>query len=447
MSEKIQEKNFTSGPILLPLIKFAFPVLLALILQAMYGAVDLLVVGKFGSSADVSAVSTGSQMMMTVTGTIASFSMGITILLGQQIGRGRGKEAGKIIGVGIMLFFLLSVFITFFLVFGADMLSSVMHAPVEAFDKTSTYIRISGIGSVIIIFYNLIGSVFRGIGDSKTPLITVAIACIFNIIGDLILCAVFDMGTAGAAIATVAAQGVSVFASLILIKRKELSFDFSRKDIQVDKNIIKQIVSFGAPVALQDLLVGVSFLVIAAIVNSLGLIPSAGVGIAEKVCMFIMLIPSSFMQSLSAFIAQNYGAGKYDRLYKTLKIAILLSFATGIVMWYLSFFHGDILAGLFSKDTKVVNAGNEYLKAYAIDCLFTAFLFCFIGFYNGIGKTNFVMIQGLCGAFLVRVPVSFAFSKSIPISLFKIGLATPFSTVVQILLCLLYLSYVRRRIK
>ncbi len=444
MAKENVENNFTSGPILGPLLKFAVPVLLALILQAMYGAVDLLVVGKFGTAADVSAVSTGSQLMMTVTGMIASFSMGTTILLGQQIGQGKSKEGGKTVGASITLFFIVGCVVTVLLVLGAEGLSTIMHAPVEAFDKTTNYVRICGVGALIIIFYNLIGSIFRGLGDSKTPLITVGIACVVNIVGDLLLCAVFDMGTEGVAIATVVAQLVSVLVSLLLIKKKELPFEFGKKDIRFDRSVIGRITVFGAPVALQEFLVGASFLVIAAIVNGLGLIPSAGVGVAEKVCAFIMLVPSSFMQSLAAIVAQNYGAGNMDRAYKTLRIAITLSIIAGVVMAYVTFFHGDILAGIFSKDAEVIAAGAEYLKAYALDCLLTAFLFCFVGFYNGIGRTNFVMVQGLCGAFLIRVPASFFFSKMEPVSLFRIGLATPCSTIVQIVLCVGFLLYVRK---
>ncbi len=445
MSIKIKENNFTEGPILVPLLKFAFPVLLALILQAMYGAVDLLVVGKFGTSADVSAVSTGSQLMTTVTGVIASFSMGTTILLGQQIGQGYGKQGGKIVGVSIALFFVGGCVITAFLTLGSSILADVMHAPEEAFGKTVNYIAICGVGAIIIIFYNLIGAIFRGIGDSKTPLITVAIACVVNIIGDLVLVAGFGMGTEGAAIATVAAQAVSVVISLLMIRKKELSFTFERKDICFDAAIVKKIVLIGAPVSLQELLVGISFLVIAAIVNTLGVIPSAGVGVAEKVCIFIMLVPSAFMQSLAAFVSQNYGAGKYERTYQTLRIAIGLSLAAGVIMFFISFFYGDVLSGIFSKDQEVIAAAAEYLKAYAIDCLFTAFLFCFVGFYNGIGKTGFVMIEGICGAFLIRVPLSFLFGSMAPVSLFRIGFAIPCSTVVQITLCIGYLLYIRKK--
>ncbi len=447
MANESKLQNFTSGSILVPLIRFALPVLFALILQAMYGAIDLLVVGKFGTAADVSAVSTGSQLMTTITGMIASFSMGTTILIGQQIGQGKEKEAGKTVGSSIFLFFMVGCITTVLLFLGNRRLAAIMHAPTEAFSKTANYILICGVASLIIIFYNLIGAIFRGLGDSKTPLMTVGIACIVNIAGDLFMCGVIGMGTEGVAIATVFAQTVSVLISFLLIRQKRLPFSFSKADIRFDARLIQRLLFFGAPVAIQDLLVGISFLVIAAIVNNLGLIPSAGVGVAEKVCAFIMLVPSSFMQSLAAIVAQNYGAGKMDRAYKTLRIAILLSICAGVTMSYITYFHGDLLAGIFSKDAPVIAAAAEYLKAYAIDCLLTAFLFCFVGFYNGIGRTRFVMLQGICGAFLIRVPLSFLFSKMQPISLFRIGLATPSSTIVQIFLCFAVLFSIKRKKK
>lgn len=442
-----QSTDFTRGRILGPLLRFAFPVLLALFLQSLYGAVDLLIVGKFAASADVSAVSTGSQIMMTLTNLVCSFAMGTTVFLGQKIGEGQSRKGGEIIGASIFLFLLVAAFLTALIPIFAVRLAQIMHAPEEAFDLTVSYIRICGIGTVVIVGYNLIGSIFRGIGDSKTPMITVLIACICNIVGDLVLVAGFRLGTTGAAVATVLAETISVVISIVLIHKKGLPFPFYFKQIHPNGAIMKRIVLIGAPIALQDLLVGISFLVILAIVNSLGLTASAGVGVAEKVCGFIMLVPSAFMQAMSAFVAQNIGAGHYDRAKKALLYVIGVSAAISAAMFYLSFFHGDVLAGIFSKDSTVIAAAAEYLKAYAIDCLLTCFLFCFIGFFNGVGMTGFVMAQGVIGAFCVRVPVSFFMSRQNPVSLFHIGLATPCSTVVQILLCLLCMCYINKKRK
>lgn len=437
-----RNNDFTTGKILGPLIRFMVPVFLAMLLQAMYGAVDLLIVGQFAQSADVSAVSTGSQMMMTVTNLVTSFAMGTTILLGQRIGEGRGSEGGKVVGSSICLFGAIAIGFTFLIPLLCRPLSAVMNAPDEAFDATASYIRICGLGSLFIITYNLIGSIFRGIGDSRTPLMTVMISCVCNIAGDLLLVVVFHMGTAGAAVATVFAQAISVVISLLVLRRRELPFQFNRQDIRFNGAIVRRVTALGLPIALQDLLVGISFLVLLAIVNSLGLIPSAGVGVAERVCGFIMLIPAAFMQAMSAFVAQNIGAGKYRRARKALAYAIAVSTVLAVVMFAVTFWRGDLMAGIFSNDPEVVRAGADYLKAYAIDCLLTCFLFCFIGFFNGIGMTRFVMLQGIIGAFLVRIPVAFLMSREVPVSMFHIGLATPCSTVIQVLMCLICFSSV-----
>lgn len=440
-----KNNNFTEGKIVKPLLLFALPVLFALFLQAMYGAVDLLVVGKFATSADVSAVSTGSQIMTTLTNLVSSFAMGTTVYLGQQIGCGRKKDGGRTVGNAIVMFGVIAVILTFLLVIFAPQISSIMNAPVEAFDKTVAYVRICGGGMVMIVAYNLIGCIFRGIGDSRTPLLTVAIACVCNIAGDLLLCAVFDMGTQGAALATVLAQVISVIASFLFIRKKELPFVLKKESLHIHKETLGKITALGAPIALQDMLVSVSFLIILAIVNSMGVIASAGVGVAEKVCAFIMLISSAFMQSISAFVAQNYGAGRMDRAKKALHYGALVSFAIGIGMFFVTFFHGDLLAGIFSPETDVMAAAADYLKAYAIDCLFTAVFFCYTGFYNGIGRTKFVMIQGIIGALGVRVPVSYFMSLRPGVTLFEIGLATPLSSIVQLLLCLGFMLVLKKR--
>lgn len=440
-----QENTFTQGNILKQLILFALPVLFALFLQAMYGAIDLVIVGKVASSVDVSAVSTGSQIMMTLTNLISSFAMGTTILLGQQIGSGKRREGGKTVGTAIVMFVVIAVIMTALLVLFAPEISSIMNAPKKAFDKTVSYVRICGGGMLVIVAYNLVGCIFRGLGDSKTPLLTVAIACVCNIVGDLVLCAVFRMGTEGAAIATVFAQVVSVVVSFVFISRKELPFELKKTDIKLHKWTFYKVTGLGAPIALQDLLVSISFLIILAIVNSMGIIPSAGVGVAEKVCAFIMLISSAFMQSISAFVAQNYGAGHMERAKKALHYGVAVSFLIGVGMFFLTFLKGDLLAGMFSPDKAVVAAAADYLKAYAIDCMFTAVFFCYIGFYNGIGMTKFVMIQGMIGAFAVRVPVSYVMSLQPEPSLFHIGLATPASSMVQLILCLGCMVYLKRK--
>ena len=442
-----RSNDFTQGDIFLPLLRFSLPILAALILQTAYGAVDLWMVGRFATAADVSAVSTGSQLMHTITCVVTGLTMGTTVMLGQTLGQGKGEEAGSIIGSSIALFSLIAALLTAFTILGAGWLARITQVPEEAIPPSLSYIRMCGAGLCFITAYNVFGSIFRGMGDSKTPLMTVAIACAVNVAGDYLLVAVLGLGALGAAIATVCAQGVSVAVSLLVVSRRGLGFPFSPRDIRFHRVKVGRILRLGTPVALQDGLVSISFLVILSIVNSLGLVASAGVGVAEKLCGFIMLVPSAFSQSVTTFVAQNVGAGRLDRARKCLGQGILASLCFGVVIGYLSFFHGSVLAGLFNGDPAIVSAAADYLRAYAIDVLMTSFLFPFIGYFHGRGSTGFVMVQGRVGAFCIRIPVSFFMSRLLPVSLFRVGLATPCSSLAQILLCGGYFLWLRSKDK
>lgn len=431
--------DFTKGKIMKSLIFFfAGPVLFAMFLQALYSAADLLIVGKFATKADVSGVAIGSQLMTTLTNMIVSFATGATIYLGQKIGEKKAHEGGIIIGNAILFFGLIGLIMSLSLPLLSGPLAHLLKAPAQSFTQTKHYIMICGGGAMMIVAYNVLGAIFRGIGDSTTPLITVAIAALINVFGDLLLVNGFHMGAAGAAIATVSSQTISVIISLLMIRGRTLPFTMSKQDIRFKRTVTKQIIIFGLPIALQDFLVSLSFLVLLAIVNTLGVTASAGVGVAEKVCAFLMLVPSAFMQSMSSFVAQNKGAGKVDRAIKGVKIAIGFSSLIGLVMFVFAFFHGDMLGSIFSSDQSVIAACAQYLKAYGIDCLLTCFLFCLVGFFNGMGHTTFGMIQGLMSAFLIRIPVAYIMSMMTG-KLFFIGLAIPASTIVQIIICLLYL--------
>ncbi len=404
----------------------------------------MMIVGRFSHAAQVSAVSTGSWIMQTITTAIVGLAMGTTILLGRKIGEGQPEEAGRVVGASIWLFAVIGAAVTVVMQLAAVPCTALMQAPREAFDSTALYVKICSAGSVFIVAYNVLGSIFRGLGDSRLPLVSVAIACLVNIAGDLLLVGVFGMAAPGAAIATVFAQAVSVVLSLVIIRRQKLPFALEKKNLCFHRELTGHIVKLGFPIAFQDVLVSISFLAISAIVNTLGVIPSAGVGVAEKLCGFVLLVPSAYGQAMSAFTAQNIGAGKPRRAKKALACGILTSLGVGVFLAFFTFFHGDILAGIFSGDREVVEAAADYLKAYGIDCLLVSFMFCMTGFFNGCGKTAFVMFQGIAGAFGVRIPVSYLMSRAVPVSLFGIGLATPCSTLLQILLCGIYMKAVSR---
>ncbi len=445
-----QTKNdFLTGSILPALLKFSVPVLLALMLQALYGAVDLWAVGKFGATADVSAVATGSQAMQIITGLVTGLSMGSTVLLGIYVGRKDHDGAAKAIGSSLWVFGILGAALTVITVLSAPWIARVTNAPAEAFSQTVAYIRICGAGSLFIVAYNLISAIFRGLGDAKSPLCFVMIACVTNIIGDILLTKFLPLGAAGAAIATVAAQAVSVVLSLMLIRKKGLPFAVEKTHLQPDKETSGIILKLGTPIALQSMCNEISYLVLLSFVNALGEAASAGVGIAEKLVMFILLIPNSYMQSISAFAAQNDGAGQRQRAQKGLWLGMATAAVFGGILAYCSFFHGAALSALFMKggEIAVLNASAEFLKATSIECFILSVAYCFTGYFNGVERTTFVMVQGLLSIFLVKLPYAWFASTRPEPSLFQIGMSTAWAAVFTLLLCVWYYIYCGRNDK
>ena len=437
------QKTLTRGKVTPTLLRFALPIFAALFLQTLYGGVDLLVVGQFASTADVSGVSTGSILVHALTMGLSGLSMGVTILVGQKTGDRKTEEAEKAILAGVLLFSIIGLLLSGGMVLFTVPLARLLQAPAEAMEQTCDYIRISGCGMLFVVLYNFLGAMYRGLGDSRTPFMAVLIACIFNVFGDLLLIQGFQLGAKGAAMATAAAQGVSVFFSLFMLFKRKLSFN--RRALAFHGGYMLTELKLGIPIALQDLLVGVSFVVIQTVVNARNVVDSAGVGIGEKVCGFIMLFSSAFSQAIAAFVAQNIGAGKVKRAVTALTRGMMMAFGISSVIGVFTFLHGDLLAGIFTPDPAVMRAAHEYLKAYAIDTFLTSIMFCFVGFYNGCGKTFFVMVQGLVGAALIRIPLVFLISSFTNATLFQIGLATPTATFVQIGLCAGYAVHLKRK--
>lgn len=427
------ENKFTEGKILPEMLKFSIPILGALLLQAMYGAADLMIVGQFGDVTGVSAVGTGSAIMLLVTVIITGLTMGTTVVLGQYLGEGRPEEAGETVGTSILLFTVAAVLLTVFMFAFVNPLAKLLQAPEEAFDKTVQYVLICSAGIIFITAYNVISGIFRGLGNSKLPMVFVAIACVVNIIGDLLLVGVCRLDAAGAAIATITAQAVSVIISLFIMKRTKLPFIFSRQIIRFRPEKIRRILTIGTPIALQDSLVNLSFLLINSIINGIGLNESAGYGIAERVTAFIFLVPSAVMQGVSVFVAQNVGAGKKERAKQVMYTGMKAGCLAGIVLFCAGFFFGDVLSAFFSKDAAVIEQSAAYLRGFSADCLLTCILFSFTGYFNGNGKTVYVMIQGITSSFLVRFPVSWLMSLTEGTNLTRIGLAAPLATVYGII--------------
>lgn len=441
-----EKSDFTQGRILKKLALFMLPILGALVLQATYGAVDLLVVGRFGSTSGLSAVSTGSQVLNLVTFVVTQLAMGVTVLIARYLGEKQPKYIGPVIGGAAIVFTIISVVLFAVMVGLARPISVLMQAPTEAVDLTTSYVRICGGGIFFIVAYNMLAAIFRGLGDSKSPLLFVLVACIFNIVGDLVLVAGFHLDAAGAAIATVFAQAVSVVCAIVILLKKDLPFKIQKSDLCLNSQCGK-FLSIGLPLALQEFLTQLSFLALCAFVNRLGLSASSGYGVACKIVNFAMLVPSSLMQSMASFVSQNIGAGNRQRAKKSMFTGIGIGLVIGSFVFALVMLKGDLLSSAFTTDAEVIANAYAYLKGFAPETLVTAVLFSMVGYFNGNNKTVWVMIQGLVQTLLVRLPMAYFMSIQPNASLTNIGLAAPTSTAVGIVLNVCFFLYLERKSK
>ena len=438
------KSDFTQGSILKKLVAFMLPVLGALVLQAAYGAVDLLVVGRFGTNSGLSAVSTGSQVLNLVTFVVTQLAMGVTVLIARYLGEKRPEQIGSLIGGSTVVFTIITAVLFVALVFFAEPISRLVQAPAEALDLTTGYVRICGGGIFFIVAYNLLSAIFRGLGDSKSPLMFVAVACVVNIVGDLLLVAVFHMDAAGAALATVFAQAISVVFALMLLKKRGLPFKITKRDFRITPQCSRAL-KIGLPLALQECLTQGSFLALCAFVNRLGLLASSGYGVANKIVNFAMLVPSALMQSMASFVSQNVGAGNEQRARKSMFTGMGVGMVIGVIVFALVMFKGDVLTSLFTTDPDVIQNGFDYLKGFAAETILTAVLFSMIGYFNGHNNTVWVMAQGLIQTLIVRLPMSYIMSIQPNASLTSIGLAAPTATLFGIVLNVIYYMRTQKR--
>ena len=434
-----KELDLTQGSVPRVLLQFAMPYLLANVLQALYGSADLFVVGQFDDAASVAGVAIGSQVMQTVTGIILGLTTGITVLIGIATGARNYRELASIIGSSVWLFGIVGVGLTLLMTVLHNPIAVLMHTPVEALHDTEHYLLICSLGIPFIIGYNVVCGILRGLGDSRTPLYFVALACVINVGLDFLLVGGFHLRAMGAAIATVASQGISFLTALWYLHRRGFRFEFTRRDIRLDGRLSKRVLTLGAPIALQDALINVSFLIITVIVNGMGVIASAGLGVVEKIIVFAMLPPAAMSSAIAAMTAQNYGAGLTDRMNRCLWSGIGMALVFGVSFCVYAQFLPDTLTGIFTNEEAVIKMGSGYLHGYSIDCIMVSFVFCINSYFSGQGNSLFPMIHSLIATFLFRIPLSWLFSLVDPTSLFWMGFASPLATLASLVICFWYM--------
>ena len=438
------EKNLTNGSVLKNIAYFSLPYLLSYFLQTLYGLADLFIIGQFEGVASTTAVSIGSQVMHMLTVMIVGLAMGSTVCIGQAVGAGNKKHASAAIGNTVTLFMLLSVVITALLLALVRPIVSVMSTPAEAADGTRAYLTICFIGIPFITAYNIISSIFRGLGDSKSPMIFIAVACAANIALDYIFIGIMGLGPAGAALGTTLSQAISVVFSLVVILRRKSGISLERRDLHPQRDTMGRLLRIGVPVAAQDGLIQIAFIVITVIANRRGLDAAAAVGIVEKIISFVFLVPSSMLSTVSALCAQNIGAGKQARAEQTLRYAIIIAVSFGIIIALLTQFISEQAVGLFTPDVIVITLGGQYLRGYIWDALFAGIHFCFSGYFCACGRSEISFIHNISAIALVRIPGVYLTSKLFPDTLFPMGLATAAGSLLSVIICVIAFALLKK---
>lgn len=437
------EKNFTTGSVLKGIIFFSLPYLLSYFLQTLYGMADLFIIGQFADVSATTAVSIGSQFMHFLTVIVVGLAMGSTVSIGQAVGKNDKKSISANIGNTITLFMLLSLILTTALLLLVNPIVSIMSTPSEAVSGTVDYLTICFIGIPFITAYNIISSIFRGMGDSKTPMYFIAIACIINIGLDYLFMGAFQMGPSGAALGTVLSQACSVLISLIIILKRKNDMAIKKEDFKPKQSVMKKILNVGIPVALQDGFIQISFLIITVIANSRGLNDAAAVGIVEKIISFLFLVPSSMLSTVSALGAQNIGAGKPERAKQTLRYATIITVCFGLMVAIVMQFFAEPVVALFTDVTtangaKTIRLGEQYLRGYVWDCVFAGIHFSFSGYFCACGKSMLSFIHNILAILLVRIPGVYMTSLFFPETLFPMGLATAAGSLLSAIICVIF---------
>ena len=439
------QNDLTTGSVSRNVVSFSLPYLLSYFLQTLYGMADLFIIGQFEGVASTTAVSIGSQVMHMLTVMLVGLAMGATVSIAQATG-GDKKRTASAIGNTVTLFMLLSLALTALLLALRGGIVSIMSTPEESVQGTLAYLTVCFIGIPFITAYNIIASIFRGLGDSKSPMYFIAVACVVNIALDYYFMGTLHLGPAGAALGTTLSQAVSVLVSLAVILKRRL-ISVRRADFRPQRAVMGKLLQIGVPVALQDGFIQVSFVIITIIANRRGLTDAAAVGIVEKIIGFLFLIPSSMLSTVSALGAQNIGAGKPERARLTLRYAAMIACSFGIAVVILIQFIAEPLVGLFTPDAAVAVAGGQYLRGYIWDSFFAGVQFSFSGYFCACGKSGISFLHNSLSILLVRVPGAYFASKYFPQTLLPMGLANAAGSLFSILVCVIAYTILTRREK
>lgn len=438
------EKDLTKGSVLQNILYFSLPYLFAYFLQTLYGMADLFIVGQFEGVASTTAVSIGSQVMHMLTVMIVGLAMGTTVCIGRAVGAGDRRQAAAVTGNTVTLFLGLSLVLTAGLLACVRPIVAVMSTPAEAAEGTAHYLTICFLGIPCITAYNILSAIFRGLGDSRSPLAFIAVACTANIALDYLFIGAWGLGPAGAALGTTLSQALSVVVALAAMLRRR-SIALRRADLRPQRRVLRALLKIGLPVALQDGCIQIAFLLITVLANRRGLTDAAAVGIVEKIISFLFLVPSSMLSTVSALGAQNIGAGKHGRAAQTLRWAIAIAAGFGLCVSVAMQFAAEGVVGLFTADAAVAAAGGQYMRGYIWDCIFAGIHFSFSGYFCAYGRAELSFLHNILAILLVRVPGVALTSTLFADTLLPMGLATAAGSALSVAVCCAAYRILQRR--
>lgn len=429
----MHENILTEGNVARTLLRFAVPFLIANILQSLYGAVDLFVVGRYGTAESVAAVSTGTQVTQIVTSLVSGLTLGSTIVIGNYMGQKRFDRVKQTIGTTLTVFAVVALLLTAAMLVLEVPLLTVLCTPEESFALTMQYVAICACGNLFICGYNAISAILRGYGDSKRPMVFVGIACVINIVLDFVFVKDLHMDVSGTAWATVISQGVSMVIAIVYLKRKQFIFDFRLSGFRPVGSIVKELARVGIPISFQEAAVRVSFLYLMTVMNRCGVYAAAVVGIGSKYDVFAMLSATSMANALAAITAQNMGAGKPERARKSLWYGMGFALFVSCLFWLWAQWNPESMISAFSRDEHVIRAGVPFFRSCSYDYILVTHVFCLNGYLNGRQKTLWTMVSCTSGALLLRIPMVYFFGKYFSDNLGMLGKIAP--TVSGIMAC------------
>ncbi|MBQ4351781.1 MAG: MATE family efflux transporter [Clostridia bacterium] len=430
------EQKLTEGSVFRALVRFSLPYLLSYFLQTLYGMADLYIIGLFCGTESSTAVSVGSQVMHVLTVILVGLAMGTTVLVGRAVGAGRERDTAAAIGNTVTFFGALSLVLTAVLLFCVSPVVSLLSTPMEAVPGTVRYLSVCFCGIPFITAYNVISAVCRGMGNTKTPLRYVGVACVMNIALDFLFIGALRLDTAGAALGTVLSQAASVVSALWFLRRSRILPRITSSDLRPDRGTLGAILSVGIPVAVQDGLIQAAFIAITVFANRRGLNDAAAVGVVEKIIGILFLIPSTMLSATSALGAQNFGAGRPDRARLTLRYAIFVALGWGFLATVVMQIAAEPFVSLFLRDGgEAVTLGGQYMRGYVMDCMLAGVHFCFSGYFCAMGKSLVPFVHNLLSMMCVRIPVAYWASVTFAETLFPMGLASTAGSVLSVAIC------------